>query len=192
MHGQRGQETDGGVGSGRQEAGPHAGGHRGRKVKGGAGQGVPRIVSRIVPVAVSRAAGGIARKSAWPAQGERAERPQHRAASEDIERGGGAGKGGREGGRGWGSGGMQEMVGGLAVLGVLHIALPTLLHSGEVYDSLVLADDSDIFAELKVKEIKNGCLAISMFSYYLQAIATGEGFVENSASHIADSFFCPA
>ena len=54
--------------------------------------------------------------------------------------------------------------------------------------SLVLADDLDTFAELKVKEIKNGHLAISMSDYYVQAIATVEGPVESWASHIADPF----
>lgn len=78
---------------------------------------------------------------------------------------------------------------GIEALEPLGIYLPGDINypGGALFDPLNLAKDPVAFEELKVKEIKNGRLAmVAWLGFYAQAALTGKGPIQNLLEHLSD------
>lgn len=78
---------------------------------------------------------------------------------------------------------------GIEALEPLGIYLPGDINypGGFLFDPLGLSKDPVAFEELKVKEIKNGRLAmVAWIGFFLQAASTGKGPIQNLLEHVSD------
>lgn len=78
---------------------------------------------------------------------------------------------------------------GIEALEPLGIYLPGDINypGGLLFDPLGLSNDPIAFEDLKVKEIKNGRLAmVAWLGFYLQAALTGKGPIQNLIECISD------